>query len=201
MAWSIWNDAPFTWGAGGNVVRKYGFDKVDNFLKELYLTAKKADSAHPIIGSNMLGQKGTELGFDFLDIIGVNAYIGGHGRWLGNKKAGETIQKLVRYSEKYNKPVVILETGYSTYIKSSARKESQGEVLRKQIEITGENLAGITIFQWSDGWWKAGNPSVLNNNIEEHWGIVTGYRKPKSGYETLKELFNSIPTQSKGYSQ
>ncbi len=201
LAWSIWNDAPFTWTSGGNAVKRYGFDKANDFLKELYLTAKRADSSHLITASNMLGQEGTKLGFDFLDIIGVNAYIGGHGRWLGDEEAEGTIQILIKYSKQYNKPVIILETGYSTYVKSSARKESQDEVLRKQIKITGENIAGITIFQWSDGWWKAGHPEVQNKNIEEHWGIVTGYREPKAGLKAVSEMFNAIATQSKGYSQ
>jgi len=201
LAWSIWNDAPFTWGPGGNVVKRYTFKKVNNFLKEIYLAVKSVDETHPITGSNMLGQEGTELGFDFLDIIGVNAYIGGHGRWLGEEEAEATIETLVEYSKKYNKPVVILETGYSTYIKTNVRKESQYEVISKQIKITGEKIAGITIFQWSDGWWKAGHPEVHNKHIEEHWGIVTGYRKPKSGLKAVSELFNSIPTESKGYKE
>ncbi|GAF93763.1 unnamed protein product, partial [marine sediment metagenome] len=34
LMWSIWNDAPFTWGRKGNAVKRFGFEKVNNFLKE-----------------------------------------------------------------------------------------------------------------------------------------------------------------------
>jgi len=88
-----------------------------------------------------------------------------------------------------------METGYSTYI----NEELQYEVLKTQIEITDEKIAGIVIFQWSDGWWKAGRPDVLDRHIEEHWGIVTGYREPKEGYAEIKRLYNAIPTESFGY--
>ena len=80
LMWSIWNDAPFSWGQSGNVVRRYGFETVNNYMRELYMGVKEVDSEHLITGSNMLGHDGYDLGFDFLDVIGVNAYIGGHGR-------------------------------------------------------------------------------------------------------------------------
>ncbi len=196
LMWSIWNDAPFTWGKhGGNVVKRYGFEGVNTFLKGIYDAVKEADPDHLVTASNMLGHIGTDVGFDFLDVIGLNAYIGGHGQWLGLAKAREAVTNIRNISVEYNKPVVIMETGYSTYI----NEELQYEVLKSQIEITNEHTAGIIIFQWSDGWWKAGEPSVLDDHIEEHWGIVTGYRDPKPGYKAVSELFNQIPTKSKGF--
>jgi hypothetical protein len=196
LMWSIWNDAPFTWGKhGGNVVKRYGFDEVNDFLKEIYNAVKKEDPEHLITASNMLGHIGTEVGFNFLDVIGLNAYIGGHGQWLGVAKAKEAVDKIQNIAVDYDKPVIIMETGYSTYI----NEELQYEVLKTQIEITDEHTAGIIIFQWSDGWWKAGEPSVLDDHIEEHWGIVTGYRDPKPGYKAISELFNQIPTNSRGF--
>jgi len=196
LMWSIWNDAPFTWGShGGNVVKRYGFETVNKFLKEIYLAVKAEDRQHPVTGSNMLDQLGTEVGFDFLDVIGINAYIGGHGQWLGIEKATETVKQLVEISKEYNKPIVILETGYSTHV----NEELQYEVLKKQIEITNQHTAGLIIFQWTDGWWKAGKPEVHDKHIEEYWGILTGYREPKIGYKAVSEMFNKIDTNSKGY--
>ncbi len=196
LMWSIWNDAPFTWGScGGNVVKRYGFETVNKFLKEIYLAVKAEDRQHLVTGSNMLDQLGTEVGFDFLDVIGINAYIGGHGQWLGVEEAAETVKQLVEISKEYNKPLVILETGYSTYV----NEELQYEVLKKQIEITNQHIAGLIIFQWTDGWWKAGKPEVHDKHIEEYWGILTGYREPKIGYKAVSEMFNKIDTNSKGY--
>jgi hypothetical protein len=199
LMWSLWNDAPFSWGRSGNIVRRYGFETVNNFMREIYMAVKEIDSEHLITGSNMLGHEGYDLGFDFLDVIGVNAYIGGHGRWISDEKAKKMVKELVDFSKEYKKPVVVLETGYSTYVTSKSRKETQADVLRKQIQVIGESIAGIFIFQWSDGWWKAGRPEIHDRHIEEHWGIVTGYREPKEGYAEIKRLFNAIPTESYGY--
>ena len=196
LMWSIWNDAPFAWGKhGGNVVKRYGFEDVNKFLKGIFDVVSEEDPEHLITASNMLGHIGSEVGYDFLDVIGLNAYIGGHGQWLGVANAREAVDKIQDISVEYNKPVIIMETGYSTYI----NEELQYEVLKTQIEITDEQTAGIVIFQWSDGWWKAGEPSVLDDHIEEHWGIVTGYRDAKPGYKAISELFNQIPTNSKGF--
>jgi hypothetical protein len=197
LMWSIWNDAPFCYDEPGNPVPRYGFDKVNNFLKEIYLAVKAADKSHPVTAANMLKVKGFDLGFDFLDVIGCNAYIGGHGfNWRGKEEAVNSVKEMKAISKKYNKPVFISETGYSTFVK----KETQDKALEAQIESIGCDLAGIVIFEWTDEWWKAGNPSVQDPNVEEYWGILTWDRKPKPGFEVVSKLFNSISTDSLGYS-
>jgi len=197
LMWSIWSDTPFLQESqGSNMVKRYGLETVREFLKEIYLAVKAEDKQHPITGSNILDQKDTEVGFDFLDVIGVNAYLGEDGQWLGIEKARETIKQLVEISKKHNKPVVILETGCSTYYMS---EEVQYEILKKQIEITNQHIAGLVIFQWTDGWWRIGEPGVHNDCMEEHWGILTGYREPKTGYKAVSEMFNKIDINSTGY--
>ena len=196
LMWSIWNDAPFCYDEPGNPVPRYGFDKVNNFMKEIYLAVKAADKSHPVTAANILKVKGFDLGFDFLDVIGCNAYIGGHGfNWRGINDAIGTVKEMNGISKKYNKPIFITETGYSTFVK----KETQDKALKAQIESIGTDLAGIVIFEWTDEWWKGGNPSVQDPNIEEYWGILTWDRRPKPGFEVVSKLFNSIPTDSLGY--
>ncbi len=196
LMWSIWNDAPFCYDEPGNPVPRYGFDKVNGFLKEIYLAVKAADKSHPVTAANILKVKGFDLGFDFLDVIGCNAYIGGHGfNWRGKEDAVSVVKEMKEISKKYNKPIFITETGYSTFVK----KETQDKALETQIESIGNDLSGIVIFEWTDEWWKGGNPSVQDPNIEEYWGILTWDRKPKPGFETISKLFNSIPTDSLGY--
>ncbi|MFA5339521.1 MAG: glycoside hydrolase family 2 TIM barrel-domain containing protein [Candidatus Omnitrophota bacterium] len=197
LMWSIWNDAPFCYDEPGNPVPRYGFDKVNNFMKEIYLAVKAADKSRPVTAANILKVKGFDLGFDFLDVIGCNAYIGGHGfNWRGKENALDVVKEMKAISKKYNKPIFITETGYSTFVK----KETQDKALKTQMEAIGSDLAGIVIFEWTDEWWKGGNPSVQDPNIEEYWGILTWDRKPKPGFEVVSKLFNSIPTDSLGYS-
>ena len=194
LMWSIWNDAPWAWGSGGNVVDRYGFEKVNDFLKELYITVKKYDITHPVTGSNVPEISGGQVGWDFLDVIGLNIYLGGFD-WFVEEEAQRQIKEIKVIEEKYQKPVVILETGFSTYIQD----QDQGQVLEKQITMAGTNFAGITIFQWADGWQKAGDKDKQDDHIEEHWGIVDGYRNPKAGYGIVSRLFEGIPTDSHGY--
>lgn len=196
LMWSIWNDAPWVWGNSGNVIKKYGKDVVDDFLKELYDTVKQYDSTRPVTAANALGLEDEDLGWGFLDVIGLNVYIGGYD-WFSEGEAKRQILRMGEITKQYNKPVVILETGFSTFIKGL----DQGDVLKKQIQFIGESVSGITIFQWADGWQKAGDKDKQDDHIEEHWGILDGYRKPKSGYSAITEIFNSINTESKGYSK
>lgn len=194
LMWSLWNDAPWVWGAGGSPFEQYSAETISEFMKKLYTAVKKADPHHPVTASNVLGFKGSDLGFDYLDVLGFNTYLGGIGGFV--QEDGENdMQKLIALSEKYNKPVIILETGFSTF----GQNMDQGEIIGKQIKIVGENLAGLCIFQWADGWNKAGFKDEQNDDIEEHWGVLTGYRYPKSGYNILSRYFNVIPTESKGY--
>ncbi|EKD27285.1 MAG: hypothetical protein ACD_79C00771G0007 [uncultured bacterium] len=196
LMWSIWNDAPWVWGVGGTPFAQFSVEQVNTFLKKIYDEVKKIDSRHPITASNVLGFEGSELGFDFLDVLGFNAYLGGLD-WFVPEDAVSTVKELVAVSNKYKKPVIILETGFSTFVEGL----NQAEVLTKQIEILGDSIAGIGIFQWADGWNKAGIKDKQDTNIEEHWGIMTGYREPKTGYYAVEKMYNSIPDESKGYSK
>jgi len=198
LMWSIWNDAPFLYDEPGNPIPHYGFDAVNNFMKEIYLAIKEVDKSHPVTAANILNVEGYKLGFDFLDVVGCNAYIGGHGYgWKGEEDALRSVKAMVEISNKYNKPIFITETGYSTFVK----KDSQDKALESQIKSIDESIAGIVIFEWADEWWKGGEPAVHNDHIEEHWGIVTWDRKPKPGLEVVSQLFNSISTNSLGYAE
>lgn len=196
LMWSIWNDAPWAWGANGNVVQRYGFSKVNSFLKELYDTVKQYDISRPVTAGNAISLEGEKLGWDFLDIIGLNIYLGGYD-WFIEKEAEKNIAEIRSIEEKYDKPVVILETGFSTFIK----EQDQAEVLERQIKIAGTSVSGVTIFQWADGWQKAGAKDKQDYHIEEYWGILDGYRNPKQGYKTVSKMFNKIKTDSYGFSE
>jgi hypothetical protein len=198
LMWLIWNDAPFCYEEPGSPIPRYGFDVVNKFMKEIYLAVKEADKAHPVTAANVLNVEGYNLGFDFLDVIGCNAYIGGHGfGWGGAPLASKVVNQMADISKKFDKPVIITETGFSTFVK----KAKQDDAIEVQIKAVGEKLTGIVIFEWIDEWWKGGNPSVQDKHIEEYWGILTWDRKPKPGYEVVARLFKSIPTDSLGYSE
>ena len=199
LMWSIWNDMPFRWSKDGSILNKYDMTTVRSFLKELCDAVKEADKNHPVTGSNILGKGGEDIGADFLDVLSYNAFLGLSDWFSGKfdlKLAKSQIDKIESMTSlKHKKPGLIMETGYSTYCKL----HDQGRVIDAQIKVADSKVAGVVIFQWSDGWEKAGNPLVLDDHIEEHWGIVDGYRNKKSGYDAVSEIFGMIPTSSRGY--
>ncbi|MBU4376063.1 MAG: hypothetical protein KKD29_01135 [Candidatus Omnitrophica bacterium] len=199
LMWSIWNDMPFRWSKEGSILNKYDMATIRSFLKELYDAIKDADKDHPVTGSNILGKSGEEIGFDFLDVLSYNAFLGISDWFSGKfdlKLAKSQIDKIESITSlKHKKPGLIMETGYSTYCKTN----DQGRVIDAQIKVADSKVAGVIIFQWSDGWEKAGNARIQDDHIEEHWGIVDAYRNKKSGYSAVSRIFGMIPTNSRGY--
>jgi Glycosyl hydrolases family 2, TIM barrel domain len=191
-AWSIWNDAPWTYGSGkGDVIKAYGKEKVEIFLKELYECAKKHDPLRPVTAATLtLNDEAKKLGADFLDILGYNIYLGVTD-WRDGNYDAETSKKmvddLVSISRDYKKPVFIAETGYSTYW----TREQQQYVISDQIEKVDKRLAGVILFQWADDWSKSGDVNKQAGDVEEYWGILEGNRKPKGGYYAANKMFNN----------
>ncbi len=192
VAWSIWNDAPWTYGTGkGDVIRAYGRDTVNDFLRELYMTVKKHDPLRPVTAATLtVNEEAMSLGTDFLDILGYNVYLGVTDWTTGAydpATAEETVAELEALAAQHEKPVVITETGYSTFWDT----HNQGSVIKDQIAKVDRKLKGIILFQWADDWSKAGTAEIQNEDVEEHWGIMTGKREPKPGYAAAQEMFKN----------
>jgi len=190
---------PFKWSKEGSVLKRYDKRVVNAFMKDIYKAVKEKDPNHLVTGSNILGENGDDIGADFLDVVGFNAFLGITDWFKGDfslKKAREQVKTIERMAcLERKKPGLILETGYSTY----CRKYSQDKVIDTQIRVAGTKVAGVVVFQWADGWHKAGDPSFQDDHIEEHWGIVDGFRNKKPGYHAVSRAFGMIQTRSRGY--
>ncbi|MBU1076770.1 MAG: hypothetical protein KKH98_05715 [Spirochaetes bacterium] len=193
LMWAIWNDVPFVYDSNPkNVIEEYGFNTIHDFLKDIYKAVKKEDPDHPVTGSNMLNFPGSNLGFKFLDVIGFNCYFGiTPAGWFSGKfdvtTAQDTVKQIKNLTGHLKKPVVILETGYSTY----ATEWKQDKAITEQLKVTDNKFAGVVIFQWADDWSKKGTPDKQDKYIEEHWGITDGYRKVKAGYIAVKKFWRN----------
>ncbi|MCH7504782.1 tetratricopeptide repeat protein [PVC group bacterium] len=188
LAWSMWNDGPFTHGNQvGNVIEAYSEEIVNAFLEDIYLAIKKEDLYHPVTGSNIVeGFEGSRMGFSFIDFFSFNVYFG-ISDWLkGNydtHKADRQMDDILDILDWTNKPGIIAETGYSTYL----HEELQSGMIGRQIQLIEENpLNGWALFQWADDWGKSGDVFKHDDHIEEHWGLLDGWRKPKAVYESVK---------------
>lgn len=140
-----------------------------------------------------------------IDIWGINVY-----RW--DKPA--SILREWRL-QKVKKPMYYSEAGGDSYMTTSQLGYLQGESqeaqadanknILKEIFKNKKHNAGVMLFQFTDGWWKAGNPSQQDKGgaapnsggvpydgsaNEEYWGIVDIDRKKKLTFEVVKEIYN-----------
>ena len=77
------------------------------------------------------------------------------------------------------------------------------EIILNAIIAKSDLCIGVTLFEFCDEWWKAGNPNQqdpggFSNAIpydnfanEEYWGIVTRDREPKLSYYVVQEIYEA----------
>ena len=146
-----------------------------------------------------------------IDVWGMNVY-----RW---DKPASIFKEWEALS---SKPMYLSETGGDSYMKIAKAGYEQGENQKAQADATKSILdevfdnqdvcSGVTLFSFTDGWWKAGNNDVQDigghapNSSgvpydgapnEEYWGIVDIYRQKKQAYTVLKEKYLSVNKTNK----
>ena len=142
-----------------------------------------------------------------IDIWGINAYRWDHPENLFNE-----------WRSLSKKPMYLSETGGDSYMSIDSHGYDQGVNQEAQADAT-ENIlddvfsnqdicSGVTLFSFTDGWWKAGNPgtqdpggSAPNSSgvpydgapNEEYWGIVDIDRNKKLAFEVVKIKYTAEP--------
>jgi hypothetical protein len=116
-----------------------------------------------------------------------------------------------------SKPMYLSETGGDSFMKITKAGYEQGENQKAQADANKNILkeifenqdvcSGVTLFSFTDGWWKAGNNDVQDigghapNSSgvpydgapnEEYWGIVDIDRKKKKTYKVLKDIYLNV---------
>lgn len=189
-AYIPWNDVPYTWYSPySNIVNRWGFDVCDNFLKEIVANIKEVSDV-PVMSSNLFNSEkrnmsGDELGFNYVDIIGVNSYFGVDD-WTSGEFSEELLQeqmkKLKAVQDKYQKPILISETGFSSYW----GEQKQADCLKLQMTAALKEFEAVCVFEFNDEVWK--KPIFKH---EGNWGLVSEDRKVKKiAFETVKGIFN-----------
>jgi len=141
-----------------------------------------------------------------IDVWGMNVY-----RW---DKPASIFREWEAIS---SKPMYLSETGGDSYMKIPKAGYDQGENQIAQADATRNILkevfdnqdicSGVTLFSFTDGWWKAGNNDVQDiggsapNSTgvpydgtpnEEYWGVIDIDRNKKQAYNVLKESYLSV---------
>jgi hypothetical protein len=165
------------------------------------------DSSHPVTTAH--GELPDSLALSLspnIDVWGMNVY-----RW---DEPGEIYSQWNAIS---TKPMYLSEAGgdsYMTITKQGYEKgfneKAQAGANAKILESVFDNLeicSGVTLFSFTDGWWKAGNNDSQDiggwapnssgvpydgTPNEEFWGIVDIDRNKKDTYEIVKTKYNQL---------
>ena len=173
LCYTIGNEIP------ASMVRWYGKEKIEKFLKRLYKVVKKTDSDSLVTYVNY---PTTEyLNLSFLDFDCFNVYL-------------ETPEKLSAYISRLHslaadRPLVLAEIGLDS-IRNGDQK--QAEVLTWQIEtIFAKGCSGIFLFAWTDEWWRGGTEI-----LDWDFGLVDRKRNPKLSLASVSTALINIPFKS-----
>ena len=177
---------------GGNIDNWY------DLLETAAENVKTIDPNHPVsTGNGEVPSLEVINSCPSVDVWGMNIY-----RFLNTVSA---ITELASYSDK---AMYISESGADSYNNNSqSDNESQQALATEDIlntVLSYSNLcAGITLFEFCDEWWKAGDPSshdsggfavsVAYDNFanEEYWGIVNRDRTKKESFYVVQEIYGN----------
>jgi hypothetical protein len=167
----------------------------------------KNDPSHPVTTAH--GELPDSLALSScpnIDVWGMNVY-----RW---DKPGEIFSQWKAVS---SKPMYLSEAGGDSYMtitkqgfEKGVNEKAQAAANAKITESVFNNMevcSGLTLFSFTDGWWKAGDNNSQDvggwapNSTgvpydgtpnEEFWGIVDIDRNKKETFEIIKQKYNSV---------
>ncbi len=170
LCYAIGNEIP------APIVRWYGKEKIERFLKELYHAVKSIDPETLVTYVNYPTTEYLDL--SFLDFDCWNVYL------ETPEKLGSYISRLHNLSG--DRPMILAEIGLDSMRNGH---EKQASVLRWQIEtIFGKGCAGMFVFAWTDEWWRGGF------EIEDwDFGLVDRQRNPKPALQAVSDAMQCIP--------
>lgn len=138
-----------------------------------------------------------------IDVWGMNVY-----RWDNP----EAIYK--EWKRRSDKPMYLSEAGADSYMAIGGHGYAKGVNVRAQavavknilqdIAVNSDIGSGVAVFQFTDGWWKAGSPETHDKGgsaphssgvpydgapNEEYWGIVDIDRNKKPVFNVVKDAF------------
>ena len=176
-------------------------------LDEASIEIHKADPAHLVTTAH--GELPDSLAIAScpgIDVWGMNVY-----RWDNPKEI------FAQWSAVSEKPMYLSEAGGDSYMTIARDGYAKGEnetvqadANRKILECVfehGEICSGVTLFSFTDGWWKSGNNDTQDvggwapnssgvpydgTPNEEYWGIVDLDRNKKEAYEVVKVKYNEL---------
>jgi hypothetical protein len=196
FGWVLGNEVP-SW-----IVTDEGADRVEARLHGLYDAVVAIDPDHFVTHANWPNARALDLGF--LDVCSFNVY----ALWPPEVVArgyGKFIADVLRPIAD-GRPLLITEYGTNSL---EAGEEGQARLTRQCWEqLRAAGAVGGFAFEFADEWWKNySNPKlegawwdrteVLDDHLEhdrdpeEHYGLVTGDRRPKPAYAAVAAMYGA----------
>ncbi|GAB1308077.1 hypothetical protein KH5_07600 [Urechidicola sp. KH5] len=178
-----------------------------NVLNKAAALIHKVDSQHKVTTAH--GELPDTLAMGMcneIDVWGLNIY-----RW---DNPDDLFQQWKRIS---SKPMYLSEAGGDSYMTISKKGYEKGVNERAQADANANILdrifenrevcSGVTMFSFTDGWWKAGNNNSQDvggwapnssgvpydgTPNEEFWGMVDIDRNKKKTFNVIKEKYTSM---------
>ena len=170
LCFTIGNEIP------ASIVRWYGREKTQAFLKRLFAAVKDTDPSALVTYVNFPTTEYLRL--SFLDFVCFNVYL-------------ETPEKLGAYLARLHNlagdnPLVMAEIGLDSLRNGQDR---QAETLSWQVQtVFSKGCAGMFIFAWTDQWWRGGY------EIEDwDFGLVDRRRNPKPALHAVRRMMAGLP--------
>ncbi len=175
-------------GNAGRYPREYY-----QFINELAGWIHSVDPNHPVAVGN-----GDVLFLDLvaqaapaIDVFGANSYRGWHGF---GRTFFEEIKRML------DKPVLITEYGCPAYQRGQSGEVAQrdqalyhfGNWVDLADNMAGSgvgNVVGGVVFEWSDEWWKAGQPPAFSPKQQE---VIPNWAGPFPGGWNFEEWFGLV---------
>jgi GT2 family glycosyltransferase len=170
LCYVIGNEIP------ASIVRWHGREKVERFLKRLYIAAKEEDQSALITYVNYPTTEYLQL--PFLDFYCYNVYLENRDRLEGYLYRLQNIAG--------DRPLVLGEVGLDSR-KNGVRK--QAAVVDWQIRTAYHSgCAGVFVFAWTDEWFRGGY------EVEDwDFGLTDRRRRPKPALDAVRKAFAEVP--------
>ena len=170
LCYAIGNEIP------ASIVRWYGPRRIEQFLKRLYLAAKREDPDGLVTYVNFPSTEYLDL--PFLDFVSFNVYLEARDRFEAY---------LARLqSAAGDRPLVMAEIGLDSRRNG---EEAQAWSLYWQVRAAfAAGCAGTFVFSWTDEWYRGGH------DVDDwDFGLVNRHRQPKAALSTVGEAYAEVP--------
>jgi len=175
-------------------------------MNEAATLIHETDKSHPVTTAH--GELPDDLALKMgseIDVWGLNIY-----RWDNPGdlfEQWEAVSDLPMYLSEAggDSYMTISKSGYEQGVNQQAQADANAKIL-EAIFNNSETCMGVTMFSFTDGWWKAGNNNTQDMGgfapnssgvpydgtpNEEYWGIVDIERNKKKTFNVIKKKYLS----------